>query len=107
MWISILYLFFNDNDILEVVDKEKKFKNKDKIYVNYYVNITEKHTIKVKIDKGDDNGNKDKMPNWAVLLITLLSLGILLTFIFVLIIYIKLKKKGVADDERAEQLNQL
>ena len=47
------------------------------------------------------------MPNWAVLLITLLSLGILLIFIFVLIIYIKLKKKGVADDERAEQLNQL
>ena len=93
--------------MLEAVDKEKKFKNKDKIYVNYYVNITEKHTIKVKIDKGDNNGNEDKMPNWAVLLITFLSLGISLTIIFVLIIYIKLKKKGVADDERAEQLNQL
>ena len=83
------FYIYNDTHLLEAVDKEKKFKNKDKIYANFYVNITEKHTIKVKIDKGDDNAKEDKMPNWAVLLITLLSLGILLAFIFVLIIYIK------------------
>ena len=48
-----LYVY-NDDHILEVVDKEKKFKNKDKIYVNYYVNITQNYTIKIKVDKNND-----------------------------------------------------
>ena len=98
--LETFFYVFNDDHILEAVDKEKKFKNKDKIYANYYVNMTEKHTIKVKIEKDTE----DKMPNWVVLLITLLSLGCLLIFIFVIIIYIKLKKSRVADEESSEQL---
>ena len=105
-----LFYVYNDNHILEAVNKEKKFKNKDKVYVNYFVNMTEKHTIKIKIAKNedkDDKSSEDKMPNWGVLLITLLSLGLMLIFIFIIIIYISVKKKAAEEEAKQELLNQV
>lgn len=99
-----LFYVYNDNHILEAISHDKILKNKDKIYVNYFVNITEKHTIKIKIY--DKNNSEDKMPNWGVLLITLLLLGFLLIFIFGLLIYFSLKKKTLVEQEKTEQLNQ-
>ena len=99
-----LFYFFNQNHILESVNKETKFKKNDKIYVNYYVNITENQTIKITAEKADDD-----FPNWAVLLITLISLGLCLCFIFFVVIYISFRRNKLESEfkDKIENLNQI
>ena len=101
--IEKFFYVYNDNHILEAVNKEKTFKKDDKIYVNYFVNITENHTVKVTISEDD---KEDELPGWALLIIMLGSLSLLLIFIIVIVVYIHMKKKGVQEsvDDKEENL---
>ena len=85
------FYVFNDNHILEAVDKEKKFKNKDKIYANYYVNITRKYTIKIKV-------NDDAIPILRIISFVALGVSIIIILIVVFIIFMKSKKKEVFEE---------
>lgn len=103
--IEKFFYIYNDDHILEAVNKEKTFKKDDKIYVNYFVNITENHTVKITISEKDDD-KKEELPSWALLLIMLGSLSLLVCFISFIIIYIYIKRKSVegAIDEKTENL---
>ena len=82
--VEKLFYVFNDDHVLEAANNKTKFKKNDKIYVNYYVNITENHNIKIKAE--DKITSEDDFPNWAVLLITLMSLGLCLLCISIVVI---------------------
>jgi hypothetical protein len=110
------FYVLNDDHILEAINKEKKFKDKDKIYVNYYVNITQNYTIKVKVEKNNDNSNdndnnndkanEDKMNIWVIILIIVLSVAIVL-ILFVVILIMKLRKKEDIEEDKSDKNNEL
>ena len=103
--IEKFFYIYNDDHILEAVNQEKTFKKDDKIYVNYFVNITENHTVKVAIS--EDNKD-DELPNWALLTIMLGSLALLLIFISFIVIYMYIQKKSIqkSDDDKEENLTE-
>ena len=106
--VEKLFYVFNDNHILEAANSETKFKKDDKIYVNYFVNITENQIIKIKVE--EKNKKEDDLPNWAVLLISLMSLGLCLLCISIMIMYMSIKRsnlKQIILDDKNENLNQL
>ena len=98
-----LFYVYNDNHILEAVSNGTSFKNNDKIYVNYYVNITEKHTIKIQSFRDEDKG----LSNVALLIIMLGSLGCLLIVILAFVLYITLRRKSESEeiDDKNEKFN--
>ena len=97
--IEKFFYIYNENHILEAVNRDATFKKDDKIYVNYFVNITENHTVRVTISEDD---KKDELPSWALLTIMLGSLAVLLIFIFVIMAYMYLKRKKVQDFDDKE-----
>ena len=104
--VEKLFYVFNDDHILEAANNKTKFKKNDKIYVNYYVNITENHNIKIRAE--DKKKDEDDFPNWAVLLITLMSLGLCLLCISIVVIYITIKRSKIRRilDDKNENLTQ-
>ena len=104
--VEKLFYVFNDDHILEAANNKTKFKKNDKIYVNYYVNITENHNIKIKAE--DKKKDEDDFPNWAVLLITLMTLGLCLLCISIVVIYITIKRSKIRNilDDKNENLTQ-
>ena len=101
------FYVLNDDHILEAVNKEKKFKNKDKIYVNYYVNTTQNYTIKLKVEKNNDKKDDDKMPTWAIILIIVLSVVIALVLIVAIIMFMKSRKKEDNEEDKPEKNKEL
>jgi hypothetical protein len=97
--IEKFFYIYNENHILEAVNRDATFKKDDKIYVNYFVNITENHTVRVTISEDD---KKDELPSWALLTIMLGSLAVLLIFIFVIMTYMYLKRKKQQDIDDKE-----
>ena len=106
----------NDHHILESVKNGTKFNNKDKIYINYYVNITEEIHITVKVENdGKENDDKDKnkkkeekegLSTGIIVLIvvgSLIGLSIIILIIFILIS----KKKKITNEEIEEKSEQL
>ena len=103
---SELYPFiyaFNEDHILEAVNNGTIFKDKDKIYVNYYVNITNDTYISIKdtSDKGLSTG--------IIILIVVGSVIVLILIVMIIFIVVSKKKKLSNEDieDKAQQLNSL
>lgn len=115
----------NSAHVLEAVNNGTKFQNLDKIYFNYYLNITDNTTISIKIENNvkpepapspspitDEPGGGDKVPvkgGLSTLAIALIVVGCVLFVIIVLIVVIViLKKKKLSsediDTDKAQQL---
>ena len=108
------FYILNDNHILEAVKNGTEFKINNKIYINYYVNITDNSTIKIKVEKKPDDSHnkkddKDGLSTGHILLIILGAI-IVLAAIVIIIIIIKKKNKQLTNTEiedKAQQLNPL
>ena len=97
-----------------------KFTNFDKIYFNYYLNITEKTTISIKIENNvkpdpvtdGPKGGDDKVPEksgLSTLAIVLIVVGCVLVVIIVLVVVIVVlkKKKLSSNDIETDKVQQL
>lgn len=115
----------NSAHVLEAVNNGTKFQNLDKIYFNYYLNITENTTISIKIENNvkpepapspspitDEPGGGDKVPEkggLSTLAIALIVVGCVLFVIIVLIVVIVIlkKKKLSSEDIDTDKVQQL
>ena len=110
----------NSAHVLEAVNNGTKFKNLDKIYFNYYLNITEKTTISIKIENNvkpdpvtdGPKGGDDKVPEksgLSTLAIVLIVVGCVLVVIIVLVVVIVVlkKKKLSSNDIETDKVQQL
>ena len=96
----------NEEHILEAVKNGTVFKNKDKIYVNYFVNITKNTTITIKSEKNKDK-DKDKKEGLSTGIIILIGVGsVVLVIAIVLIIFIIISKKKKLSNEDIEEKTQ-
>ena len=101
----------NKNHILEAAKNGTKFKNGEKIYINYYLNITENINISIKAEydgpknKEDDDKGKG-LPTHIIVLIIVGSLIVLIIIIIIIICVIS-KKKKVSNSEIEEKTQQL
>ena len=112
---------FNENHILEAVKNGTVFKNKEKIYLNYFVNITENTTITIKPEKKDkeeetsdepqnnDDDDKKGLSTGIIVLIVVGSIVVVIAIILIIIIMISRKKKLSNEEieEKTQQLNSL
>ena len=102
--IKYFFYIYNDDHILEPVDDKKTFKNNEKIFVNYYLNITEDIEITIKSDKknnniiDDNNNDENGLPTTALVFIIIGSV-IILIVIFLIIYITIIKKKQLKNDE--------
>ena len=109
----------NEDHILEAVKNGTVFKNKDKIYVNYFVNITENTTITIKSEKDKEEETSDKPQNnddkkeglstGIIVLIVVGSAVVVIAIVLIVIIIISKKKKLSNEDieEKTQQLNSI
>jgi hypothetical protein len=106
------FYIYNDDHILESAKNNTMFKYRDKIYVNYYTNIT--NIIEIKItpekeeNKNDNNEPKD-LSRTSLILIIIGSI-VLVLLIIIVIIFVISKKKNISSSEiedKTQQLNPL
>ena len=101
----------NNKHILEAAKNGTKFKKGEKIYINYYVNITKNTNIFVKAENDEPkNKEDDKGKGLPTSIIALIIVGsiILLIIIIIIIICVVSKKKQISNNEiedRTQQLN--
>ena len=99
----------NNRHVLEAVTNGTKFKNEDKIYINYYLNTTENTNVTIKIENNikpepvtDEKKSDDKKPEkggLSTLAISLIVVGcVLVVAIVIIIVVVVLKKKKVSSD---------
>ena len=106
-----IYVMNNDH-ILEAVKNGTKFKKGEKIYINYYVNISENSHISIKAESNEPKNKEDDdkgkgLPTSIIVLIIVGSI-ILLIIIIMIIICVISKKKKVSNsviEEKTQQLN--
>ena len=103
---------FNKKHVLEAAKDKKEFKLNDKIYVNYFVNITKKTKIKISLNASDDEfddfdeDNNKGLSGGVIALIIIGAIVAIMAFAFV-IIFIK-NKKQLSNSEikdKAEKVN--
>ena len=103
-----LFYIYNDNHILEAVDKTFMFKNNDKIYVNYYTNITNTIEIRIKPEKKKNNKGKDKDGLSTIALIFIIVGSVIALIFIITIIYLIIsKKKKITNDDIEDKTQQL
>ena len=101
--MKYLFYIYNENHILEIINDKSTFNDTNKIFVNYYTNITETIEISVRPYNSDNNNNKNSqdgegLSTTALVLIIVGSL-ILLIIILVIIYFKIIKKKQVTNDD--------
>ena len=120
----------NEDHILEAVKNGTVFKNEDKIYLNYFVNITEKTTITIKSEKkdkddetsdepqddeeeetsdepqNDDDDDKKGLSTRIIILIVVGSVVVVIAIVLIVIIIIS-KRKQLSNEEIEEKTQQL
>ena len=103
-----LFYSYNDEHILAITDK-KEYNNKDKVYVNFYTNITNNIEIKIKPEKKNkdgENDGKEELPTWGIILIVIGSIIVITILIFIIIIILKRKRISSSEiDEKTKKLN--
>ena len=98
-----LFFEYNYANNLVLAKNGSIFKGGNKVYVNFYLNITEKVKIKIeKIDnKGGDNEKKEEennFPVWAIILIV-----VLVIIIIGIVVILFMKRKGIDSDTIEEK----
>lgn len=104
-----LFYIYNEDHILESVNNGTNFKNKDKIYVNFYTNITETIQIQIEPKKKKDYEKDDKkegLSKTALALIIVGSIIVVIIIILALVIIIS-KNKRMKDSEIEEKTQNL
>ena len=106
-----IYVMNNDH-ILEAAKNGTKFKKGEKIYINYYVNISENSHISIKTESDEPKNKEDNdegkgLPTSIIILIIIGSIILLIIIIMIIICVISKKKKvsNNAIEEKAQQLN--
>ena len=106
------FYVFNEKHVLEAAKDKKEFKLNDKIYINFFVNITINTKIKISLNASDDEFddfdelNKEGLSGGIIALIIIGAIIVIVAFAFIFI-FIK-KKKQLSNSEiedRAKQLN--
>ena len=97
------FYVFNEKHVLEAVKDKTEFKYNDKIYVNYFVNITEKTKIKISL-KGDDD---DKGLSGGIIALIIISAIVVIFVIAFIIIFIKGRNQLSSSkiEDKAEKLD--
>ena len=95
---------------MEPAKNGTEFKYKDKIYANYFLNITENINITIKIKKNDDGSSNDNdgdgLSKGIIALIIIGSIVLLLIIIIIIICIFKKKKvTNLEIEEKSELLN--
>ena len=111
------FYVLNEHHILEAAKNGTAFKNRDKIYVNYFVNITKNINIFIKVvkenemEEEDENNEekKDKISDkkgWLStgIIILIVIFSVIIVILIFLIIYFLKKKKN---DNFEEQLTSI
>jgi hypothetical protein len=107
-----LFYIYNEDHILESVNNGTNFINKDKIYVNFYTNITETIQIQIEPIKNNDDDDDEKddkkegLSKTALALIIVGSIIVVIIIILVLVIIIS-KNKRMKDSEIEEKTQSL
>ena len=84
------------------------FKNNDKIYVNYYTNITNTIEIRIKPEKKKNNKGKDKDGLSTIALIFIIVGSVIALIFIITIIYLIIsKKKKITNDDIEDKTQQL
>ena len=97
--IENLIFIYNFNHILEPINNGTILENENKIYVNFYLNITEKTIVKFKELKSKENDDDDDdFPIWAIILISLG--GIIVIGIIILLL---IRKRGKLKSNSIEE----
>ena len=105
------FYILNENHTLEAVKNGTGFKIKNKIYVNYFINITDNSTIKIKVVKQDDShkkeDDKDGLSTGIILLIIIGAIIVLAAIVIFIIFIIKRKKQltNAEIEDKTQQLN--
>ena len=114
------FYVFNEKHVLEAVKNGTEFMLNDKIYVNYFVNITSNTNVNIKVvnhnpDKEEEEKEEDKqdkntnnLSGRAIALIIIASIIVIIAIILIIIHY--KRKKIMSDTEienKTEQLNSI
>ena len=102
---NLLYVM-NERHILEVTKNGTEFTYKNKIYANYFVNITEDTNIRIIIKQNEKSENKKGLPTLIKVLIIVGSILVLIIIIIV-VFYIFKRKKLLSIKEIEEKTEQL
>ena len=95
--MTYLFYIYNEDHILEAANDDTIFNYTEKIYVNYYTNITEAIDISISpINNSDDNG---KGLSTIPLVLIIVGSVIILIIVIVLIYIMIIKKKQVTNEE--------
>ena len=109
--IENLFYFLNEGHILELSPNGTEFTYPKKIYVNYYVNITENTTISIIYKGNEDGGNKNKgdKKGLSTVMLVLIIVGSILVvaLIFIVIVICVSKNKKVSNSEIEEKTEML
>ena len=105
----LFYTMNQTNHIMESVKNGIEFKYKDKIYANYYVNISKSINISIKINNNPSDDSKGDNGGLSGGIIALIIIGSVVLLLFILLIIICIcKKKKVSNleiEDRSELLN--
>jgi hypothetical protein len=113
------FYVFNEKHVLEAVNHGTQFNLNDKIYVNFFVNITEKTKIKINVDKDidydehaydfdDDDHAQDKkgLSAGVIALIIIAVIVVLMAIVFVFILFRRKKRLSNSQiEDKTQQLN--
>ena len=126
------FYIMNEHHILEAVKNGKEFKDKDKIYVNYFVNITKDIIIRIKTQEDEtsdvpsdvpsdnpsdesnkpindnDGQQKEGLSTGIIVLIVVCSIIVALAIIIIIIIFVISRKRKLSNkdiEEKSQQLN--
>ena len=104
------FYIYNEDHILESAKNTTMFKYNDKIYVNYYTNITNIVEIKITPEKEEnkkDNNNPKGLSTTALILIIIGAVVLVFLIIIVIILLISRNKKLSSSEieDKTQKLN--
>ena len=115
--INNLVFVYNFENILVPIKNGTAFENGNKLYANFYLNITKNIKIKVKEAKpsgkedgqnnngpDDNEPNNNKFPIWAIILLIIGVWFIIISITLIIILKIRKKNKSESIEEKTEGL---
>ena len=102
------FYVFNGKHVLEAVENGTGFMQYDKIYVNYFVNITSNTKVSIKVvnlDPDKEDKKNKKLSGGAIALIIIATIIVIIAIILIIIHYER--KKIMSDTEIENKTDQL
>ena len=106
--IENLFYVMNNAHILKPSPNGTEFTYQDKIYVNYFVNITENTTLSIVLKNKHNNDDSDKNGlSTGILVLIIVGSALVLIIIIVLIVICVSRKNKLSNSEIEEKTQQL